>query len=126
MKIHRPETESNKATDMYPIPSCCIRLFYQQDAYVFEVANADKFLEHPNLLGVSFLVMDRRILQIGFHSHDSIADEYADTIFSFPARRSFLRGGLQKYSFQVVNFRIECTRSPSRLAKVLKLISLCN
>ena len=34
--------------------------------------------------------------------------------------------GLQKYTFQVVSFRIERTISLSRLAKVSKLISLCN
>ena len=38
----------------------------------------------------------------------------------------FLQCGLQKLTFQVANFRIECTMSLSRLAKVLKLISLCN
>ena len=38
----------------------------------------------------------------------------------------FPRGGLQKYSFQVVNFRIELMRSISTIPKVLKLISLCN
>ena len=38
----------------------------------------------------------------------------------------FCSGGPQKYTFQVATFRIERTISLSRLAKVLKLISLCN
>ena len=37
-----------------------------------------------------------------------------------------LQCGLPKYTFQVVSFRLERTISLSRLAKVLKLISLCN
>ena len=38
----------------------------------------------------------------------------------------FLQYGLQKYTFQVLSFRIERTVSLSRLGEVLKLISLCN
>ena len=38
----------------------------------------------------------------------------------------FLQCGLQKYTFQVVSLRIKRTISLSRLAKVSKLISLCN
>ena len=38
----------------------------------------------------------------------------------------YLQCGLQMYAFQVVRFRIEHTVSLSRLAKALKLISLCN
>ena len=37
-----------------------------------------------------------------------------------------LQCGLQKYTFQVASFRIEGTISLSRLAKVLKLVSICN
>ena len=46
-----------------------------------------------------------KIPQIGLHSRISIAYEYSHTVFSFPSRHSFLRGGLQKYSFQAVSFR---------------------
>ena len=38
----------------------------------------------------------------------------------------FLQCGPEKYTFQVVSFRTERAVSLSRLAKVLKLISLCN
>ena len=38
----------------------------------------------------------------------------------------FLQCGLQKYTFQVVSFRIERTINLLRHEKVLKLISLCN
>ena len=38
----------------------------------------------------------------------------------------FLQCGLQKYTFQVVSFRIERKINLLTLAKVLKLISLCN
>ena len=47
---------------------------------------------------------------------------------SFPSRSCFPegRGGPQKCSFQVIRCRTERMRSLWRLAKVLKLISLCN
>ena len=38
----------------------------------------------------------------------------------------FWHCGLQKITFEVVSFRIECTISLSRIAKVLNLISPCN
>ena len=43
--------------------------------------------------------------------------------FAFLLDVLFLRCGLQKYTFQVISFRIEHTLSLSRLAKVLNLIS---
>ena len=46
--------------------------------------------------------------------------------FCFPSRRPTLHSGLQKCTFQVVSFRIERSICLSRLAKVSKLISLCN
>ena len=46
--------------------------------------------------------------------------------FASPFDIPFLQCGLQKYTFQVVSFRIKRTIRLSRLAKVLKLISLCN
>ena len=51
------------------------------------------------------LLIERIILKIGLHPSISIAYEYAHTVFSFPSRLSFPRGGLQNYSFQVVSFR---------------------
>ena len=38
----------------------------------------------------------------------------------------FVQYGLEKYTFEAVSFRIERKISHSRLAKVRKLISLCN
>ena len=61
------------------------------------------------------------------HSCITIICECAHFVFCFLSRRPiFLQCGFQQYIFQVVSFRIERMISLSRLAKVSKLISLCN
>ena len=60
------------------------------------------------------------------HSCISIICECAHIALCFPSRRPILQCGLQKYTSQVISFRIEHTRSLSTFVKVLKLISVYN
>ena len=60
------------------------------------------------------------------HSHISVIGEYAQIAFCFPSRRPSFAVRPSKYTFQVVSFRRERTVSLSRLANILKLISLCS
>ena len=60
------------------------------------------------------------------HSRISIICECNQVAFCCLLTSYFCSATFKKYTFQVISFRIESTMSLSRLAKVLKLISLCN
>ena len=86
-------------------------------------------LEHSSFPAISLpqsSLQTDKFPKNSLHSRISIICKCSPISLCFPHDVLFLQSGLQKYTFQVVSFRIERTLSLLRLSKVLKLISLCN